>query len=183
RIRRGEALSTIARRYRTTVTVLMEMNHLKNPHRIRAGTRITVPVPAFTVAQAPSTTRPGKNEKIFSSSNSSHYVVRRGDTLWDIARAHRVSTQDLKRWNNLNGSRIYPGHTLRIHPEASQAHHVTWRQHRVRRGETLSIIAQRYGTTVPVLMEMNQLNNPHRIQAGIRITVPVPIQAPGPQSL
>ncbi|MEE9538603.1 MAG: transglycosylase SLT domain-containing protein, partial [candidate division NC10 bacterium] len=84
RIRRGEALSTIARRYRTTVTVLMEMNHLKNPHRIRAGTRITVPVPAFTVAQAPSTTRPGKNEKIFSSSNSSHYVVRRGDTLWDI---------------------------------------------------------------------------------------------------
>ncbi|MFQ5933897.1 MAG: transglycosylase SLT domain-containing protein, partial [Dehalococcoidia bacterium] len=51
RIRRGEALSTIARRYRTTITVLMEMNHLKNPHRIRAGIRITVPVPAFTVAQ------------------------------------------------------------------------------------------------------------------------------------
>lgn len=183
RIRRGEALSTIARRFRTTVTVLMEMNHLKNPHRIRAGTRITVPVPAFTVAQAPSTTRPGKNEKIFSSSNSSHYVVRRGDTLWDIARAHRVSTQDLKRWNNLNGSRIYPGHTLRIHPEAPQARHVTWRQHRVRRGETLSTIAQRHGTTVPVLMEMNQLKNPHRIRAGTRITVPVPTQAPGPQAL
>ncbi|MFQ5801506.1 MAG: LysM peptidoglycan-binding domain-containing protein [Candidatus Methylomirabilales bacterium] len=186
RIRRGEALSTIARRYRTTVTVLMEMNHLKNPNRIRAGTRITVPVPAFTVAQTPNTTRPSKNEKMssFSSSySSSHYVVRRGDTLWDIARAHRVSTEDLKQWNNLNGSRIYPGHTLRIHADAPQARQVTWRRHRVRRGETLSTIAQRYGTTVAVLMKMNHLQNPHRLRAGTRIAVPVPTEGPGPQAL
>ena len=165
RVRRGEALSTIARRYRTTVDVLMEMNHLKNPHRIGAGTSLTVPVPAFTVAQAASMT------------GQAEHVVRPGDTLWDIARAHQVSTRDLKRWNNLNSARIHPGHTLRLHPDTPEASQVTWREHRVRSGETLSTIAQRYGTTVALLMEMNRLQNPHRIRAGTRITVPVPSEA------
>lgn len=186
RIRRGQTLSTIARRYRTTVEVLMEMNHLRNPHQIRAGTSITVPVPAFTVAQAPPPRQTILSSTTVSSASlasSSAYVVRPGDTLWDIARAHQVSTQDLKRWNNLNGSRIYPGHTLRLRPEALDASQMSWREHRVRRGETLSIIAKRYGTTVRVLMEMNQLENPHEIWAGTRITVPVPSEASGSQAL
>ena len=178
RIRRGQTLSTIARRYRTTVAVLMEMNQLKSPHRIRAGTRITVPVPAFTIAQAPST-----SSQTNDGTGDLHYVVRPGDTLWDIARAHQVSTQDLKRWNNINGSRIYPGHTLRVHPDAADTPPITWHTHRVRRGETLSTIARRYRTTVAVLMEMNQLKSPHRIRAGTRIVVPIPDTSSGPQAL
>jgi LysM repeat protein len=42
----------------------------------------------------------------------------------------------------------------------------------------LSTIAQRYGTTVPTLMEMNRLKSPHWIRAGARITVPVPDESP-----
>ncbi|MFQ5882925.1 MAG: LysM peptidoglycan-binding domain-containing protein, partial [Candidatus Methylomirabilales bacterium] len=109
RIRRGETLSGIAQRYRTTVAVLMEMNRLKNPHRIRAGARLSVPVPAPTHAETSRTIR-FRNRRA-----SSYYVVKPGDSLWEIARAHRVSTRDLKRWNNLRGSLIRPGRTLRIY--------------------------------------------------------------------
>jgi membrane-bound lytic murein transglycosylase D len=167
-VRRGETLSTIAQRYGTTVPTLMEMNHLKNPHQIRAGTRITVPVPALALAE-PSKTKPGANR-----TDASLYVVQHGDTLWDIARAHEVSTGDLKRWNDLHGSLIHPGNALRISPDRPEVDGVARSHHRIRRGETLSTIAQRYGTTVPTLMEMNQLNTPHQIRAGTRITVPVP---------
>jgi membrane-bound lytic murein transglycosylase D len=166
-IRQGETLSTIAQRYGTTVPTLMEMNHLKNPHQIRAGTRITVPVPALALAE-PSKTKPDAN-----GTDASLYVVQHGDTLWDIARAHQISTGDLKRWNDLQGSVIHPGHALRISPDHPEAHRVAQAHHRIRQGETLSTIAQRYGTTVPTLMEMNQLTTPHQIRAGTHITVPI----------
>ncbi|MFQ5657040.1 MAG: LysM peptidoglycan-binding domain-containing protein [Candidatus Methylomirabilales bacterium] len=168
RVRRGETLSTIAQRYRTTVSVLMEMNRLRNPHRIRKGIWISVPVPALTLAKNTGTRRPRSGE------TPSQYVVQPGDTLWDIARDYQVSTQDLKHWNNLKSSRIYPGRTLQIQPDFQDTDETIWRKHRVRRGETLSTIAHRYRTSVAVLMEMNRLRNPHRIRAGTRITVPVP---------
>lgn len=177
RVRRGETLSTIAQRFRTTVPVLIEMNRLKNPHQIRANTRITVPVPALALANTSKTARRP------NGTASSHYEVQEGDTLWDIARAHQVSTQDLTQWNDLNGSLIRPGLTLRIHPDAPQVDHQNaWHQHRVRRGETLSTIAERYGTTVAVLMEVNRLESPHSIRAGTRIAVPAPEESSKPRA-
>jgi membrane-bound lytic murein transglycosylase D len=44
-------------------------------------------------------------------------VVKRGDNLWRIAQSFEVSTEDLQRWNDLEGSVIHPGLRLRIHPE------------------------------------------------------------------
>lgn len=48
-----------------------------------------------------------------------HYRVRRGDSLWTIARNHGTDVETLKRENRLNGSRIYAGQTLRI-PSANR---------------------------------------------------------------
>ncbi|MFQ5846871.1 MAG: LysM peptidoglycan-binding domain-containing protein [Candidatus Methylomirabilales bacterium] len=112
RIRRGETLSTIAQRYRTTVPVLMEMNRLRSPHRIRAGTRISVPVPTITLARRRKTKRP---TTAGSAVEYVTYIVKPGDNLWEIARAHQVNPHDLERWNNLHGSLIHPGRTLRIY--------------------------------------------------------------------
>lgn len=170
KVQPGETLSIIAQRYRTTVATLMEMNRLESPHRIRAGTYITVPVPVSALALA----EPSQASARTDGTDASHYVVQHGDTLWDIARAHQVSTHDLQRWNNLHDSRIHPGHTLRIHVASSEVARVERAEHRIRRGETLSTIAERYGTTVPTLMELNQLASPDEIRAGTRIAVPVP---------
>lgn len=107
-VRPGETLSTLAQRYRTSVAVLMEMNRLKSPHFIQAGSLLTVPVPTLTLAEIPQNT--GGSPK----GPAVDYVVQPGDNLWDIARAHNVSLHDLQRWNNLEGSLIHPGRTLRI---------------------------------------------------------------------
>ncbi|HET7854793.1 MAG TPA: LysM peptidoglycan-binding domain-containing protein [Candidatus Methylomirabilis sp.] len=114
RVRSGEALSAIAQRYSTTVAVLMEMNGLQNPNQIRAGANLTVPVPALTLAET-STTKQTTNNR--PASHYSLYVVKPGDSLWEIAKTHRVSPKDLERWNNLQGSLIHPGRTLLIYPD------------------------------------------------------------------
>jgi len=44
------------------------------------------------------------------------HTVRPGETLWQIARQHRLSTRQLERWNGLAGSRIHPGQKLRLEP-------------------------------------------------------------------
>ena len=43
------------------------------------------------------------------------YRVKKGDTIWDIARAHNVEPRDLKSWNDISRNRIFAGQELKIH--------------------------------------------------------------------
>lgn len=112
-IRRGETLSHIARRYDTSVRVLMDLNRLPSRHRLRTGRSLVVPLMHLTVAEedARSDGRAGAN------GGPRTYVVKSGDNLWRIAQAFDCSPEDLRRWNDLDGSMIYPGLRLRIHPD------------------------------------------------------------------
>lgn len=112
-IRPGETLSHIARRYKTSMQVLMDLNRLPRRHFLRAGRSLVVPLmhlaPAEENGPRPDPPRPASGPRI--------YVVRRGDSLWRIAQTFDVSTEDLQRWNDLEGSVIHPGLRLRIQPE------------------------------------------------------------------
>ena len=101
RVRPGESLSVIARRYRVSVKDLQRWNNISDPRRLRAGTSITVyhsqGIPGSAV------------------SGSTRYVVRRGDSLWSIARKHNVGVKDLRAWNDLgNSTLLQPGQSLKI---------------------------------------------------------------------
>ena len=101
RVRSGESLSVIARRYRVSVKDLQRWNNISDPRTLRAGTTITV-------FHQPSQQRP-------ATSGSVKYVVQRGDSLWSIAQKYKVKVNDLKSWNGLNsGSMIRPGQSIRI---------------------------------------------------------------------
>jgi LysM repeat protein len=109
-VTRGQTLGQIARRYGTSVAALRAANGNVNPRRIQIGQKLVVP-------------RSGTPTRLASSSGQSStrsapgpatVTVRRGDTLWSLARRHGVSTTDLMRWNNLNSSTIHPGDRLTV---------------------------------------------------------------------
>jgi membrane-bound lytic murein transglycosylase D len=100
RVRRGESLSVIARRYKVSVKDLQRWNNISDPRKLRAGSTITVF--ASPVAQQP------------ASGGTVQYVVQSGDSLWSIARKYKVRVNDLRSWNDLDSSMIRPGQSIRI---------------------------------------------------------------------
>jgi membrane-bound lytic murein transglycosylase D len=101
KVRRGESLSVIAKRYKVSVKDLQRWNNISDPRKLRAGATITV---FHQPAQQPSAT-----------SGSVKHVVRRGDSLWSIARKYNVRVNDLKNWNDLGSdSVIQPGQSIKI---------------------------------------------------------------------
>lgn len=95
RVRRGDSLWEIAQRFGTTTLAIQQVNGLASS-RIRVGQDLRIPLEA------------GGGTSLAS------YRVRRGDSLWEIARRHGTSTESIQRANGLTGSRIKPGQVLRI---------------------------------------------------------------------
>ena len=85
---------------------ILAVNDIRNPHRIRAGDYIIIPI------------GPGdpSHERVAGIGDTVTYRVRRGDTITSIARRYGKRTQDVLRWNGLGWkSRIYPGDVITIH--------------------------------------------------------------------
>ena len=102
RVRRGESLSVIAKRYRVTVRELQRWNNISDPRKLRAGDTITV-------FHSPAPQPPA------AGSGTVKYVVQRGDSLWSIARKYNVKVKELKSWNDMgSSSMIRPGQSIRI---------------------------------------------------------------------
>jgi membrane-bound lytic murein transglycosylase D len=120
----------------------------------RTGQRVIVPNTKLAQAQGMTFTHRRAVAQSAASENTDTgtYRVQRGDNLSKIASKHKTTVANLRSLNNIRGSRILVGQTLRV-PASSQV-----RTYRVRRGDNLTIIAQRFNTTVPRLVEMNSLS-------------------------
>ena len=101
RVRRGDSLSVIAKRFRMSVKKLKDLNNLSG-HLIRVGQRLRV-----SRVNVPDSSSP---------EDVQWYRVRKGDSLWSIAKRFSVSIGDLKILNNLRSSFIKVGHLLKINP-------------------------------------------------------------------
>ena len=102
------------------------------------------------------------------------YVIQSGDTLYSIARHFGITLEQLLAANPqiLNPDKIYPGQSVII-PSTSPAPGML--SYTVARGDTLFSIAQRYGTTVAVLLHLNpEITNASLIYPGQQIRVPLP---------
>lgn len=95
------------------------------------------------------------------------YRVRRGDSLWKIARRYDTTIGSIRSVNALPSSSIRPGQVLRV-PVGMEA---TLAAYTVRRGDTLSGIAARFGTSAFAIQQVNGLAST-RIRVGQRLNVP-----------
>jgi LysM repeat protein len=105
-----------------------------------------------------------------ASAASGTYVVRRGDTLSEIAQRLGVSAADLARANRVaNPNRLLIGQTLLIPGAAGPAAAVTTNFHVVAEGESLDVIARHFHVSVADLARMNGIRNPNLVIAGTRL--------------
>lgn len=110
RVRRGDSLGRIARRYHVTVAQLREWNNLSS-NSIHPGQRLTI----YTGDNVAQSSAVSKQKSKSSASKTRYYTVKRGDTLSGIASKYRgVTVSKIKRANNLRSNSIRPGQRLII---------------------------------------------------------------------
>lgn len=191
KIRRGDTLGGIARRFRTTVAYLRDLNDMPRRKRLRVGSFVYVPDRTPLKERS---TRTAKTKSVSPKSvaggeiargSSKYHVVRSGDNLWTIARRYGTTVQELSRINNLSrGKLLKLGMKLRIPGEPKddakdknagdtgrhrQRHQLV---HVVKRGENLLRIADRYNVSVDRLRKKNRIRNPSSLMAGARLIIP-----------
>ena len=196
KIRKGETLSEIATRYRTTVSVLKKSNQIRG-HTIRAGSYLLVPVahaPAGDYTLTADARRKARQDNGGSGRKLLH-IVQPGDTFWEIARQYNVTIRELAKWNGMApGDVLHPGDrlviwvphvameaNLRLPDLTRGAPGDTVRKVRysVRRGDSLSHIARRFSVDVGDIRRWNDIPNAHLLRPGQRLTLYVDITSQG----
>ncbi|NLG83639.1 MAG: LysM peptidoglycan-binding domain-containing protein [Firmicutes bacterium] len=147
RVAPGESLYLIARRYGTTVEELKAVNGLQDDY-LEAGWELALP----------------------TSAGMTH-EVRAGESLFLIAQRYGTTVEALRAANALKDDIIYPGQTLTV--PSGGASPTNGQSYTVRAGDTLYLIALRYGTTVAALREANGLYT-DTIYPGQRLVIPRP---------
>jgi len=196
KVQRGETLKSIATHYGVTVPDLMTWNDLPSA-RVKRGRTLSVSAPVLdaTLSDIPRTRTLATQTAEASASpetavaESFHHKVRRGESLKRIAQRYGVTTQELVAWNDLPSARVKPGTSLLIQtrspriesssqpvstvatPRKHPANDPRTATHKVKRGETVSVIALQYGVSAHDLMVTNGLRGPH-VRAGQTLIIP-----------
>ncbi len=193
RVKRGETLSTIAKRYDISVGAVMTANRITN-HRINADRVLTIPLPA--IAQNTLTTQIGATSKSLPRASAqarwperaadvsratTAYRIRPGDSLSAIASRHGITTAELRSMNGLRRDTIRAHQTLRVpsmgSESASQVAAVGRESYRVRSGDTLWSIALRHSVSRQELMRVNGLQTSSVLSVGKQLKIPQPAPA------
>lgn len=185
KIRPGDNLGGIARKHKTTVALLQQVNKLKG-NNIRAGKHLLIPVSVKSLDQYTHTAdaRLAKTKNRQRKGKRLTHKVVAGDTLWDIAQRYQVSHRALARWNGMSPrDTLRLGQQLIIWQQTDQAQdklaHIapslsappntrSSLRYRVRKGDSLALIAQRFNVTISDLRKWNTLEGRY-LQPGQRL--------------
>lgn len=159
---RGETLASIAEQYGVTIANLRDWNDLKSDN-IMAGQTLVVDAK--------------KAKKKTEPAAPTTHTVKAGENLSSIADKYGVTVADLRDWNDLKSDNIRVGDKLKLKSDGKTSTSPRRRDnepaaqtHKVKKGETLGQIAEKYGVTVENLRQWNKLKG-NNIAAGQDLTV------------
>ncbi|KKA46330.1 LysM peptidoglycan-binding domain-containing protein [Salinivibrio sp. KP-1] len=176
-VKSGDSLSEIAAEYNTTVKVLKRANQLHSS-RIRVGQRLMIPVSLKDESQY-TLSAPQRLAALQAAERDGHkrtHTVRQGDSFWTIARRYNVDYRQLAKWNGMSPrDTLSIGQKLVVWDKEGDARRIRTITYRIRQGDSLSSIAQRYNVSVAELVKWNQLRQNAYIQPGQKLTLHIDI--------
>mgnify|MGYP001432913291 CR=1 FL=1 len=151
-VKAGDTLSEIAAKYGITVSKLAQINGIKDPDLIRVGQKLKLTDSA-----------PKKD------TDSEIYTVKKGDTLSHIAKRYGTTVSKLAKLNGIkNPDKIYVGQKIKLTGSATKT---SEKYHTVKKGDTVSELAVRYGTTIALIKAWNNLKDANKIYVGQKLRV------------
>ncbi len=188
RIKHGDNLHLVARKYRTTVAYLRDLNDIPKGKRLKIGMKLYVPdrTPVAPKRNVVAIRRKSSSE----TANGRFYTVQSGDTLSSIAKKYAVSISQLKRANNIRRGRILkvgirlqiPGGGNSDNPSndgakrlpASAKNKVALKNkyHVVKRGDNLVSIADKYKVSLINILNSNKKLKPSKLFVGAKVLIP-----------
>jgi membrane-bound lytic murein transglycosylase D len=166
RVRQGETLSVIARKYRTSVGSIMRANNMRRSNYIVAGKRLKIPQRGYKKQTVKIIPKPRNGQAV-------SHTVRKGDSLYKIAKQHGTTTRKIQKLNNLRTTTLYKGQVLTISPGKKQTPPPVdgLATYEVRAGDSPFVIAKRHNMPLDRLLYLNQLYPGNKIFPGQKLYI------------
>lgn len=166
KVKPGENITTIARKYRTSVSNIMQANGIRRSHYIMAGKTLKIPQQGYVMANSIPT--PAAKEIPIIK-----YRVKRGDSLWILAKRYDTTTKNIQDINKLSTTRLVIGQTLNV-PEKSDANASVENSkstYYVKSGDNATAIAKRHQMSLSRLLQLNNLTSASKIYPGQQLLI------------
>lgn len=178
KIKNGDSLSTIARKFNTTTSLIKKINKIKGT-QIRAGKHLLIPTASASLDSYifSQDQRLAKKQSQKQLGLKTVHKVKSGDTLWDLGRAYNVSSRSIAKWNGMA-----PRDTLRLGQklviwqkasvsnleESRPAEQAIMRNitYKVRRGDSFARIADKFNVSIKDIERWNKLSRNKYLQPG-----------------
>ena len=166
RVRNGETLSVIARKYRTSVGSIMRANNMRRSNYIVAGKRLKIPQRGYKQQTKKVIQKPRNGQAV-------SHVVRKGDSLYTIAKRYGTTTKKIQELNNLRTTTLYKGQKLTIFSGKPQTPPTVdgLATYEVRSGDSPFVIAKRHNMPLDRLLYLNQLYPGKKIFPGQKLYI------------
>jgi membrane-bound lytic murein transglycosylase D len=166
KIKRGDTMSELAEKFGVSSAQIRNWNGMSNNNLI-AGRTIKIYGGDDNASLGDRTAK--------TPANLNNYKVKAGDSIGKIAQLYGVTIADIRRWNNLTSNTVYAGRVLKVYSDAgvNDIQETPSRKtsvHTVKRGESLFLIAKKYGMTVAELRGINNLTG-DKISIGQKLKV------------
>ncbi len=190
KIKSGEAISTIARNYGTTVSAIRSANNLRG-NTIRAGHYLLIPAATkpLSAYSKSADARLAEKQNRQRAGNKVEHVVSSGESFWTISRRYGVTHRQLAAWNGMApGDTLSVGRRLVVWTGAAaetprtspgQALGNTTRKLRytVRRGDSLYLIARKFRVGIDQITRWNGIDRNKILRPGQKLTMYVDVTA------